>query len=125
MKSLYQRLSGLMPYVFVFGIVLTTYLLLIEMSPSKAAWTYTDKIEHAMGFFLLATSARMGFPDSARTLYLGLAFYGALMEVLQGLLTVTREASVYDWFADVIGIFLCVALAKLIQLILCMRVEKT
>jgi VanZ family protein len=117
MKLLFQRLSGLMPYVFVFGLVLTTYLLLVEMSPSKAAWTYTDKIQHAMGFFLLASSASIGFPRKARFFYVGLVLYGALMEVLQGLLTVTRQASVYDWMADVAGILLSIILLNTLKVI--------
>lgn len=108
MKILYRNLLRAMPYVFVFGIVLTTYLLLIEMSPSKLAWTYKDKMQHAMGFFLLASSARIGFPNQTRLFCIGLVFYGALMEVLQSLLTLTREASVYDWVADVAGVLLCI-----------------
>ena len=125
MKFLYRNLLRVMPYVFVFGLMLTTYLLLIEVLPSKSAWTYKDKMQHAMGFFLLALSARTGFPQKARIFYIGLVFYGALMEVLQSLLTLTREGSVYDWVADVIGILLCVAIAKLMQSTLCQEIVKT
>lgn len=125
MRFLYRNLLRLMPYVFVFGLVLTTYLLLTEMPPSVTKWTYGDKVQHAIGFFLLASSARIGFPNQARLFYIGLVFYGALMEVLQSSLTLTREASVYDWIADVIGILLCMAIAKMMQSILCPEVVKT
>jgi VanZ family protein len=37
---------------------------------------------------------------------LGLTVFGALMEVLQGVLTTTRQPSVFDWVADVVGILL-------------------
>jgi len=110
MKFLYRNLLRVMPYVFVFGLVLTTYLLLNEVLPSVTRWTYGDKVQHAMGFFLLASSAKIGFPNQARLFYIGLAFYGALMEVLQSSLTLTREASVYDWIADVAGVLLCIIL---------------
>jgi VanZ family protein len=112
MRALYQKLSLLMPYVFVFGLIVSTYLLLREASHSVPTLTYKDKLQHIAGFFLLACAARMGFAQSATKYFIGLAFYGALMEVLQKLLTVTREASVLDWIADVIGILLCIVIAK-------------
>jgi VanZ family protein len=115
MRDLYQKLSRIMPYIFVFGLVVSTYLLLREMPHGAHTWTYKDKLQHIAGFFVLASAARIGYPQRLTQFFIGLALYGALMEVLQGLLTVTREASVFDWVADVIGILLCIAVAKVLQ----------
>jgi len=125
MKLLYQRLLLSMPYIFAFGMILTTVLLLIELAPSENHWPYLDKVEHATVFFMLASSAWLGFPKHAKLLLIGLVLYGAIMEVLQSLLTVTREGSFFDLVADVAGVFLCIIFANLITYVKNNRVAAT
>jgi VanZ family protein len=115
MKTLCQFLLRTMPYIFVFGMILTTVLLLIELAPSESHWPYLDKLEHATAFFMLASSASLGFPKHAKPILIGLVFYGALMEVLQSLLTVTRDGSFLDLLADLAGILIWMIIAMVVK----------
>ena len=52
---------------------------------------------------------------SYRWVIVGLILFGGLMEVLQGLLTVTRQPSTLDWLADIVGILLAWWLVTTLQ----------
>ena len=79
----------------------------------------SDKSLHVLGYFvlgslLLVTLAGCGVGRARRVaLLLGaLAVYGALDEITQPL--VGRNASVYDWLADVSGAALAVVVCELV-----------
>ena len=80
------------------------YLLLMEMPPARPSWPYKDKVQHIIVFLVLTMSGGLAFQKKQIAVCLVLSGYGALMELLQSLLTVTRVASVYDWLADDVGI---------------------
>jgi peptidoglycan/LPS O-acetylase OafA/YrhL len=67
----------------------------------------SDKLQHALAFFLLALLARVGYPEArvADRLMLGLLAYGLFIELVQGLLP-WRECSLFDWAADAAGVAL-------------------
>ncbi|MDX1915214.1 MAG: VanZ family protein [Methylophilus sp.] len=112
MKQRYQRILCAMPYVFGVLVAVVTLLMLVELPPKQGGWPYWDKVQH-MGVFLIMT--KIGFyayPSKKWWVAIHLAVFGALVEVLQGLLTVTRQASVYDWLADVAGILLMVVISE-------------
>ncbi|WP_325241934.1 hypothetical protein [Methylophilus sp.] len=92
--------------IFIACFTILTYLLLIEMPPSNDGSIYKDKIEHIIAFGGVMFWGLMAFPMHKRAMLLGLTVFGGLMEVLQGVLTTTRQPSVYDWFADLVGIAL-------------------
>jgi len=96
-----------MTYLFWTALAVTSVLLLIELAPSKGGYPHTDKIIHLLIFLVLSTLGYLAFPKQRTIVILGLAFYGAIAEVLQHLLTVTRKASLMDWAADIAGILLC------------------
>lgn len=102
-----------MPYLFVSLLILVTYLLLMEMPPATPSWPYKDKVQHITVFLALATCGGLAFQNRYVAVCTMLAGYGALMEVLQSVLTVTRIASVYDWLADVAGILIAAAVLRL------------
>lgn len=110
-----------MPYyavfraVFVICLVILTYLLLIEMAPAHDGFIYKDKIQHVIAFGGVTFWGLLAFESLARRVMIALALFGALMEVLQGVLTTTRQPSVYDWVADVVGILLAYAIVGLLQ----------
>ncbi len=107
MKQHYQRILCVMPYIFGLLVAIVTLLMLVELPPKQGGWPYWDKVQH-MGVFLIMTIVGFfAYPSKKWWVVMHLAVFGAFMEVLQGWLTITRQASVYDWLADVVGI-LCV-----------------
>jgi len=73
---------------------------------------FSDKVGHAVVFFLLAALAQAGYAQRriVARLMLALLGYGLFIELVQALLP-WREFSLWDWGADGVGIALCVALA--------------
>lgn len=92
--------------IFIICLVVLTYLLLMEMAPANEVVIYKDKLQHIVAFGGVTFWGLLAFQQHAKTVMLVLGVYGALMEVLQGLFTLTRQPSVYDWLADVVGILL-------------------
>jgi VanZ family protein len=76
-----------------------------------------DKIEHASAYFILAillyTSLRLIRPlkHLALIVLLNGMVYGAVDEYLQYALPINRDASVWDWTADVTGTVIGVVIA--------------
>lgn len=78
---------------------------------------HLDKVLHISAFACLACVAAWCWAPSRRSAWwvaLGLAVYGAFIEVVQSQLP-TREASLADWFADALGIALGLALAHRVR----------
>lgn len=70
--------------------------------PPSGPW---DKVEHAVGFYILGVLALAAFPAGARwKLAVGLTAYGALVEVLQAIPSLNRHADPFDLAADLLGI---------------------
>ncbi|MDP8566881.1 VanZ family protein [Methylophilus aquaticus] len=101
--------------IFLACFVLLTYLLLIEMAPAPHASLYKDKLQHIVAFGGVAFWGVWAFANYQRWVLVGLILFGGLMEVLQGLLTVTRQPSVFDWLADIVGILLAWWLAAILK----------
>src|SRR4051794_34113910 len=68
-----------------------------------------DKLEHSIAYFVLSVLLYSALRVTGRTKHLTwivlltCVAYGALDEYLQYVLPINRDASVYDWFADVTG----------------------
>ena len=103
---------------FLLALILVTFIMLIELKPSTDNIPYLDKIEHVFVFCGITGIGLCAFLNKKTNLIIGLVSYGAVIEGLQGLLTITRQASVYDWAADCMGIlFGCVIYMATSQLI--------
>ncbi len=64
-----------------------------------------DKIEHFTGFYVLAAMALVAYPASARwKIFVGLAAFGGLVEILQAIPALHRDCDVWDWLTDMAGI---------------------
>ena len=74
---------------------------------------FSDKVGHAVVFFLLAALAQLGYAErrTVARLMLALLGYGLFIELVQALLP-WREFSLWDWAADALGIALCCGLAQ-------------
>jgi|GEM_PF-366317 len=101
--------------IFILCFSLLTYLLLMEMAPATDGSLYKDKIQHVIAFGGVAFWGLLAIPGYPKATLFGLTVFGAVMEVLQGILTTTRQPSVYDWLADVVGILLAWGVAVLWQ----------
>ncbi len=87
-------------------------------TPSAAAATlHMDKFLHVCAFICLAFAATRCWAPGRQKAWgvaLGLALYGAFIELVQSQLP-SREASVADWAADALGIALGLALAHRVR----------
>ena len=73
-----------------------------EQVPHLVPW---DKAEHFLAFYVLAVLGAMALPK--RTLFvigLGLSAFGALIEIVQAIPALQRDASFWDWVADTLAI---------------------
>lgn len=112
-KKIVTYIQPISHYLFWGLICITTALLLMEQSGTAIGFPHIDKVVHVIIFFTLTAVGYLAYPAAGSKLYFGLMIYGIITEVLQGVLTITRYASVYDWLADTLGIFLCLYIIKI------------
>ncbi len=62
-----------------------------------------DKLEHALGYAVLAGYGAWLFPTRRLHVLLGVIVFGIAIEVAQGAFTASRSADVFDAIADAIG----------------------
>jgi VanZ family protein len=105
-KPIYQQALRLMPYVFWILVAIVGTFMLIELNPKEDGLKYLDKIQHTLIFFILSVSGCLAFKKKIWIVILGLAIFGAIIEVLQATFTTTRTGDAYDWLADVAGILI-------------------
>ena len=104
-----KRSFPYLPQLFFTCVALVTALALIPSPSVPQAVQFWDKAQHALAFAALASIGCCAFPQRVRLVFIGLLLHGALIEVLQGTLTTTRFADVFDWFADGIGVLIGVS----------------
>jgi VanZ family protein len=115
MQRLYSSIIRFMPLIFWLLVAIVSSLMLIELKPSTDGIPNIDKVEHAFVFILLTITGGLAYSKYKARVYIGLIALGALYEVLQALFTVTRQASVYDWLADIFGILIAIGIMPLIS----------
>ncbi len=110
MQKIYHQLNA-QKWLILFWIFfsLVTFFLLVELAPKPQKIPHLDKIQHAVIFIILMLLAAMAWKPHShwpanKRLAAALILYGASTELLQGIFTITRQASVYDWLADCVGI---------------------
>ena len=74
-----------------------------------------DKLQHALAFAALALLGSLGWPRQMAAISLGLLFFGALIEGVQGLEVIGRERSLLDFAADAVGILTGTTIAALMR----------
>ena len=93
-----------MPFIFAFGLLLATVLLLMPSYAVPKVFDFYDKAQHSLVFVALTLAGLVAYPQRVKTVCLGLFVYGGLIEVLQSTVTTTRHGDVVDWSADTLGI---------------------
>jgi VanZ family protein len=86
--------------------VLVLALMPRSMAPEAHGW---DKVEHVFAFAVLGVLAVWALPWRAWRLVLLLIAFGILIEILQGVLPVGRDADPFDVLADAVGVALGMA----------------
>ncbi len=101
-----------MPFALV--VVLSLVVLFSPASEVPSGIQINDKVVHASLFLALAATgivARL----PVRALALGLVLYAGASEVLQAVLPIDRDGSVWDALADVLGVALGLTAALVVR----------
>lgn len=86
---------------------------LLPKPPSLPIDQFGDKFEHMLAFAALAGVADLGWRHiSPWRIGLQLSAFGALIEVLQAIPSLHRDADVRDWVADTLAILVATLFAR-------------
>lgn len=98
-----------------YGLLVVFYLMLSAPADTVSTYQVNDKVIHLVLFFGLMGLAHITHPQiQLLKLAFPLAVYGLATELSQGLLP-DRDASIYDWIADLGGIVLAMGLIRLLK----------
>lgn len=101
--------------ILYIALILSIFILVFSLIPIKndllGDVDNSDKILHTFAYTILSLSWLFYFKPlkniKAKTLIVfGLFFYGIIIEILQSIFTTYRTGSLYDVFANSIGIFI-------------------
>lgn len=83
------------------GAVLFAMVMASLPQPPQIPGQPSDKVQHILAFAVLTLLAVLAYPRARRwRLFASLAAFGALIEVVQAIPALHRDASVLDWLAD-------------------------
>jgi hypothetical protein len=85
----------------------TAIVLRVAFAPADGMAPYVpwDKARHFIAFYILTVLALPAFPRWwPLTIAVCLAFFGGVIELIQGTVMVNRDRDVWDWLADLAGI---------------------
>jgi VanZ family protein len=112
LKNLVLRNLALFFWLFI---IIVSYLMLIELPPKDGSIPHIDKIQHMLVFMWLTMIGQLAYKPHRYWLAAALVLYAASTELLQGMLTTTRLASVNDWLADICGIAIAMVMFNLLK----------
>jgi hypothetical protein len=82
------------------------FVMAVIPHPPKLPGEPSDKIQHIAAFLVLAALGRWAYPNTRkRMLLLGLAAFGAVIELVQAIPALHRDSDPLDWAADVAAAF--------------------
>ena len=85
--------------------VTVAFVVAIWPKPIMVPGAPSDKIQHIMAFLFLTALGSAAYPrGAALKLALGLAGFGALIEIVQSSPALNRDAELLDWIADVAAV---------------------
>ena len=112
LKNLVLRNLALFFWLFI---IIVSYLMLIELPRKDGGIPHIDKIQHMLVFMWLTMIGQLAYKPHRYWLAAALVLYAASTELLQGMLTITRLASVNDWLADICGIAMAMMLFNMLK----------
>ena len=100
MNSPHRLRIRLIRLVFA-GAVLFAMVMASLTQPPQIPGQPSDKVQHIIAFAVLTLLARLAYPATRPwVLFAGLATLGALIEAVQAVPALRRNASLLDWLAD-------------------------
>lgn len=104
-----------LPHLFWAALVFA-FVMAILPKPPHIPGDPSDKVQHILAFITLAGLASLAYP-TARPLKvgLGLSLYGALIEAVQAIPILNRDAELLDWAADTVAAFSVLLLVALVR----------
>lgn len=96
----YLSTSKSLPLAFWLAVLFTLMMALLPQPPSVPLGP-SDKVQHMAAFAVLSVLAVVIFPRQRyRVIFVALAGFGAMIEILQMIPSLHRDAELLDWFAD-------------------------
>jgi VanZ family protein len=84
--------------------------------PPGVPFEPSDKIQHIVAFAVLALLARIAFWEArALSIFVSLSLFGALIECVQLVPALGRDADIVDWLADIVAILSVLLIVKTFQ----------
>ncbi len=84
--------------------------------PPSLPGSPSDKIQHIIAFATLAALAAAAYPRTSLVkIGIGLSAFGALIEFIQMIPMLHRDADIIDWVADTVAAALVLVLAGLLR----------
>ena len=99
---------------FAVALGLTLVMALVPQPPELPAGL-SDKAQHAIAFAILAGLASCAWPRRLAQIAIVLIIIGGLIEVLQMIPVLHRDAEVADWASDVAATLTILLLVRMIQ----------
>lgn len=105
----------LLPYAF-WSATLFAFVMATLPQPPQLPGQPSDKIQHILAFTVLAALAAAAYPRTRLLkIGLGLSAFGALIELVQTIPMLHRDAEFIDWIADTAAAAIVLALAALVR----------
>lgn len=106
-----QRLA-LALRLFFWAAMLFAFVMAILPKPPAFPGVQSDKVQHIIAFLTLTTLALLAYPRARRWLvFAGMVTFGALIEFVQAIPMLHRDASFWDWLADTGAVAVILVLA--------------
>jgi len=95
-----------LPAFFIIGVIFVTILALMPGASIPPVFLFWDKAQHALAYTVLSITGFFTFPQRVKLVSIALIAHGAVIEIMQILLTTTRFGDIFDWLADGVGILI-------------------
>ncbi len=100
--------------LFMLACLVTVLAALVPVMPTFPG-RFGDKVQHAIAFFTLTALAVPAFPKlGASVVFLSMAAFGGLIELMQLLPILQRDADLVDWIVDCAAVACAIPVARLV-----------
>lgn len=109
------RFIKLMRVVFAATCLFALVMALLPQPPYVPTQNLGDKVNHIIGFSVLAAFAALAFPEAPRWRVIErLSFFGAFIEVAQSIPSLGRDCEILDFVADTVAVMVVTGIAALL-----------
>lgn len=110
-----DRLGRYLPALFWAALVFA-FLMAVNPKPPDLPGHPSDKVQHVAAFLTLTILALLAYPNAPRLrILIGLSAYGALIEAVQAIPALHRDAELLDWVVDTAAVLAVLAVATRVR----------